>query len=513
MLDPGEAMEIRISELPELSKKRLLGALKNPPNATFVVSESRLKWAWTWLVVFGLGIWWVAAAADDYKWSSDDMHGYLVLFVLASVVGWLSVRYILSWYHSEFKAQFLVNPLYFLRFRFDRIDVVSFTGEKVWRFEHSRDTKGAYAGTRFYFGRAGQEILVKTTSIRVASDLIEALNESPKYVLGLLQRKDVQALYFYDLLYEWRTQNEQGPPNQRAKSTGADRRLKLVGHALLAVVASVGLFFFAISPYNDYRDDEIRWQTAKSTGTAGGYRLYAAMRPDGRHLNEANDEIGKLYARAADTYRAASADSSSAGVEVVIQMLNYAKRTGNYSVFVNFEGDNQIPDDIEERLRRSTGVTNLVPILPSFTQSMNQAREARILQKISESFGKVIPGDILQFSAGQGSAQDMNFTVVYVIEASGDLYYPVSQKSIPESRRDWYTGIEFDWKFEVNVPDEDSSSSKFSLKSEPSDLFHVAYTRSEGQSNDLEPTEVYGAMADSAFEDFGAKLLSQFAVN
>ena len=81
----GEAMEIRVSDLPELSKKRLLAALRNPPNATFVVSESQQKWAWTGLIACGLGIWTVAAAADSYKWSSDDLLRFLILFVVALV--------------------------------------------------------------------------------------------------------------------------------------------------------------------------------------------------------------------------------------------------------------------------------------------------------------------------------------------------------------------------------------------------------------------------------------------
>ena len=506
-------MEIRVSDLPELSRKRLLAALKNPPTATFVVSESRLKWAGAGLVTCALGIWAVAAAADNYKWTSDDLRGYLILFIVAFVIGWISMKYLFAWYRSDFKAQFLVNPLYFLRFRFNHIDAIPFTGQKVWRIEHLRDSKGAYTGTKFYFRtELGQEIRVKTTSIRTANDLIDALNQFPEYISSLVQTQDRQTLYFYDLLYEWRVQNEPRPKNQRTKPTGAAFVFQKLGPSLLAVLVAAGIFFFAALPYNDYRDDEMRWQTAKSSRTASGYRLYSASRPDGRHLYEAHEEIGKLYERAAATYRTASADSSSAGVEVVIKMLEYAKSTGNYKVFVNFQGDNQIPADIEEQLQRSTGMPRLVSILPSFTPSMNQARETRILQKISESFGKVIPGDILQFSIGQGSPQDMNFTVAYVIEASGDLYYPVSQEHFPERNRDWYTGIGFDWDFRVNVPDEEGSNFQFSLKSEPAQLFNVGYTRSAGESGGLVPTAVYGAMADSAFENFGSKLLTQLAV-
>jgi hypothetical protein len=179
---------------------------------------------------------------------------------------------------------------------------------------------------------------------------------------------------------------------------------------------------------------------------------------------------------------------------------------------IDFVGIPKIPSDIEERLRRAIRVSKLVPILPSFTPSMNQARETRILQKISESFGKVIPGDILQFSVGRGSSQDINFTVGYVIQASGELYYPVSQERVAETSRDWYTGIGFDWDFRVDVPNEERSTFQFSLKSEPAQLFNVAYTKSAGESTELVPIAVYGAMADSAFENFGGKLLTQLAV-
>ena len=59
---------------------------------------------------------------------------------------------------------------------------------------------------------------------------------------------------------------------------------------------------------------------------------------------------------------------------------------------------------------------------------MNQARQERILQRISSSFGNVIPGDILQFVHGEAGPRDPVFNITYVITASGDLYYPEKQR-------------------------------------------------------------------------------------
>jgi tetratricopeptide (TPR) repeat protein len=513
VLRQGCNLELRVSDLPEISKARLLAALKKPPQGTFVISESKFGWASIGLVVSFLGLWGLVAVADNYKWQSDDRLGYLILSIGCFVIGWYSIAYLFSWFRSEFKQQVLVNPLYFLRFRFNRIEAIPFTGEKVWTVQHLKDTKGAYTGSKFYFRpETGRRKILKTTSIRTANDLIEALNHFPEYVSGLVQRHDLSTLYFHDLLYEWRVHNEQRPQAAHNDPTGLAFLLRKLGPALIASLLGVFIFFLAIVPYNDYRDDELRWGAAKSSATANAYRVYVASRPDGRHLTDAHTAIGTLYKHAVDNYRGASSNVTSQGVEVVIKMLEYAKSTGHYKVFVSFVGNDQIPSDVEARLRRATGLSKLVPILPSFTPSMNHVREARILQEISESFGKVIPGDILQFSVGRGSPQEINFTVNYVIQATGDMYFPVSQEKLPTANRDFYTGIGFDWGFVVSVPDEESSRFQFSLKSEPAQLFKVAYTKTTGESSELVPTAVYAAMADSAFDDFGSKLLSQLAI-
>lgn len=455
----------------------------------------------------------VASQADNYKWQSEERLVYLALVVVSFVIGWQSAAYLFGWFRHDFKAQVLINPLYFLRFRFDHIEAIPFTGDKVWSIRHLKDTKGAYTGTKFYFrSETGQQKILKTSSIRTANDLIEGLNRFPGYVSDLVQRQDRNTLYFFDLLYEWRLREEQFPGAHRRSSAGLASVLRKLGPALLASLLAIVTFFWAVDPYNDYRDDELRWDTAKSSSTASGFRLYIASRPDGRHVSDAHAAIAKLYEHAADRYRSASGDVKSEGVEVVIKMLEYAKSTGHYKVLVIFAGDNEIPPDIEARRRRSTGLSRLVPILPSFTSAMNQVRETRILQEISESFGKVIPGDILQFAVGPASSQEIGFTVNYVIRASGGMYYPEKQEHIPEANRDWYTGIEFDWTFLVTVPDKESSSFQLVLKSEPAQLFNVAYTRSAGEGTELEPTAVYGAMADSAFDDFGSKLLSRLSV-
>jgi hypothetical protein len=270
-------------------------------------------------------------------------------------------------------------------------------------------------------------------------------------------------------------------------------------------------FFAGFAQYNDYRDDELRWNNAKSSPKATSYRLYLASRPDGRHQSEAHIAISTLYDQAAESYKNSPGSATAEGIEAVLKVLEYAKRTEQYKVFVAFSGDNEIPPDIEGRVRAVTGLPQVIPIMPSFTPAMNQARETRILERISGSFGKVIPGDILQFAVGKPSSRDVSFIVSYIIRSSGEMYYPEKQEHLSVAQRDWYTGISFDWNLYVSVPGSQSSTFHLGLKSEPAEVFQVAYTRVAGGGAELPPTEVYSSMADSAFDNFGAKLVSQLA--
>lgn len=506
-------MQIKVSDLPEANKSRLHAALKNPPSGTFVLGESKLGWASLGVVSVAATFFFVFSQADDYKWQSQEKIAYLVLVVGSFVLGWASLKYLVSWPRNEFKAYVLINPLYFLRFRFDRIVAIPFTSNKVWNIRHMKDTRGAYLGTKFYFrpetGGPGQTL--KTKSIRIANDLIDALNGYPDHVSDLIQRKDNSALYSLDLLYEWRLRENQFPRAATPGPSGVAYILKHLAPFLVAGLLGATAFFAVFAPYNDYRDDELRWSNAKSSSKATAFRLYLASRPDGRHQSEAHNAISALYDQAADSYRNSPGSATSEGIEAVLKVLEYAKRTEQFKVFVIFSGDNEIPADIEERVRVVTGLLQVIPINPSFTPAMNQARETRILQRISRSFGSVIPGDILQFAVGKPSSRDVSFVVTYIIRASGEMYYPEKQENLSVAKRDWYTGISFEWNLNIAVPGSKSSTFQLDLKSEPAEVFQVAYTRVAGEGAGLPPTEVYSSMADSAFDNFGAKLVSQLA--
>ena len=68
------------------------------------------------------------------------------------------------------------------------------------------------------------------------------------------------------------------------------------------------------------------------------------------------------------------------------------------------------------------------------------------------------------------------------------------------------------WNFDISVPDANASKFKFSLTSNPAEQFNVSYEQAGGSDAGFSPVQAYGAMADSAFDDFGSKLLAELSV-
>lgn len=503
-------MRISVDDLPDISKNRLLQAVAGQTRDTFVLQNSKRPWALAGTAAAMASLLYAIYAANDYRWASDQKVAILVFLASTFVVGNFGLLYLLRWYRSVFKDCTLLNPLYLLRFRLSEIAVFPLLATKEFKLDHLYNQQGVYQGAKFRFVFEGGSESFKIASAEQANELISALKRFRGIVAQAIEHQDAETIYSLDLLYEWRIREKQYPKAASRSRFGALAKRAVV--PLFVALGSALLCFIVVDASNDYHDDEKRWHEASTKNTATGYRMYLASRPTGRHIGEAQSSIDQLYERAAYDYQAAAGFRTSDGVEAVIAVLNYAKRTGRYKVYVEFEGDTQIPSDIESRLQRDWGVSNIVPIQPSFAPSANSTRQARIIQRISTTFGRVIPGDILEFSPGQGSSRDVNFRVLYTVEASGHLYYRESQKHLPMARRDLYTGISFDWFFEVYVPGLEGEPFQFSLTSEPADLFRVAYTRYSMGDREPSAGQVYDAMADSAFDNFSARLFSEVSL-
>lgn len=227
-------MRIQIHDLPEASRTRLFAAVKNPPPGTFLINESRLGWTIT-----GLGIalccpLFVIAEADGYKWHQGDQFLFLSIVIFSFVAALISLRYVINWLRYDLKSVVLINPLYFLRIRFDQIEGFPLGSTKNWDVKHGKNAKGIYTGTTFHFYAETRQQTLKLNSRGAANDLVTALNGFPTYVATLVKNEDAATLYALDLLYEWRAREEQYPRASRIRPERFAFIVKHLGPALLA---------------------------------------------------------------------------------------------------------------------------------------------------------------------------------------------------------------------------------------------------------------------------------------
>lgn len=148
----SDSYVVLVSDLPDSCRARLLEAVKNPPPETFVISESKSGWAMATLIGSVFGIFIVVAQANAYKWQQEEVLIYLAVTVGCFVAGLSALRYLLRFFGADFRAHALINPLYFLRIRFGRIDVVSLLSPDAWRVSHKKDLQGNYGGSISRFG-------------------------------------------------------------------------------------------------------------------------------------------------------------------------------------------------------------------------------------------------------------------------------------------------------------------------------------------------------------------------
>lgn len=508
----GERIVFRISKLPTITKQRIAHALaEESPNA--IVLRVRAGQSAIVLVSAAAGatVIGIMAYTQQYRWNAIQTRAVFIVLALAFVAGALGVLRLIRDNRTQFRNAILINPFYVICVNPRELAAYPLSSLKSPDLRDAKSYLPSSMALTLTF-EDGTISYTPSTPLQ-RKQLINALNGFRCYREEMSGR-DTGSIYQHDLLHE-----------ARALARRYGRKRNLRGFAMniewavtaTALLAAVGCGLLA-DHMNDNADDEIRWASATSANTASAFRVYLVSRPYGAHRAEAGTEIDRIYRDSGVRYQT-QAGESSPGVEAVIAVLEYARATGRYNVAVTFEGTNQIPDGLEGQLQREYGIGDIAPAAWSFQDVFNKGRESKILQRIQTSFGKVIPGDVLAFDTGQPEAGDVQFAVSYLVKPTGSVYYPVSEEHLPDAKRHFYVGIGYNWHFDIRIPDRDALY-QLKFASTPASLFQVAYQRVSKNAldvgtqdpNPVNPAEVYDAMAESAFEDFSSKLLSEVAL-
>jgi hypothetical protein len=264
-----------------------------------------------------------------------------------------------------------------------------------------------------------------------------------------------------------------------------DRKTSLnyVQRNFITIPSVIGVFLlqFFLLPYGI---DFFAFDDSRDKNTATAYRKYLSEPRNKLYRGEAENNIQNLY----NGYIHKLRDTKESFEKfAIIKTLEYLRDNRIFSVNINFSFSSNVRDIYRQ------GV-NVISAENSFTKEKNDNREARLVQEINNSIGKILPTDIVTFIRNN----DMNSPTIeinyeYLNSKDNSLYYPVAQENLPENQRTYYYGISVNWRFKWYLPSDKNSIVAFDLVSSP----RIQFLTKSLASDDT----VYSDMIYTAFEE------------
>ncbi|MGJ5816228.1 J domain-containing protein [Paludibaculum fermentans] len=284
------------------------------------------------------------------------------------------------------------------------------------------------------------------------------------------------------------TKSKSGPKHFRRSKMRRSLWLALASSVISACVIWPGLRL------QDYYIDTRQWTSARAFDSAQSMRGYLKKRPNGRYSSNAQDRLDQIYAQTAARFSRSNtrlAQDSNARA-LIIAMLSFAHRTGQYDVGIYFKGENQLPSNLEQSIGQKFNVDHILDLGDAFSDQNMRARESAIGAELITTFSSVIPNGVLDFHLSPDQLPPMWLAVDYTVLPSDALYYNTKERGLPERVRAYYPGILFRWRIEM-CAGHNSDQYAFEISSNPAQHITVDGTGASSAS------AVYRAMSLSAF--------------
>ena len=273
------------------------------------------------------------------------------------------------------------------------------------------------------------------------------------------------------------------------------------------------LMALILIPINVIKEDNYDFRQAEYEYTPRekltGYLRYLEQHPHGRHVDDANQGIEKIYD---DAVAKVQSMPNSAVAPMMTELLATLRKARSNRIGVRYESHTLFEkldlEKIPEKYRE-----NLIDPRKAFGDTANAAREATITRSIQSALDTAV-GAFLEVGEGQprydyrlGRSVDplpapAEFVIAYDVELSGSIYTSDATAKSPSRR---FLGIAFIWDFGVQFGDEKALKYEFELPSRPAK--NISWTTYGDHESETLP---YDKMAESAFDDFSARLSSRF---
>jgi hypothetical protein len=451
-----------------------------------------------------------------------------------------------------------VHPVYLIDADFDQVTAYPLVGlDSVNLTHHLRNGVYQYTDVAMKFGALPLSVQYfgKDGSVEFAKSLLSYSDR-----LRLAQQQGTLSSVPESNLFET-TSNAAPAKNNRwlIESGAAGAAGAVLGFALLPAIHDTiadDNAFYNCGITNEY-DREYRFYTyysgtydSKMTEIERTCRYYVENYPDGKHIDEADDKIFsfskesiikledykrflpngrniknidaaivELYNQAEKKYREtakpqvnpgvpqrATPELANQGIEAMAQVIQALRDTRSSKVYVqysrNIDFEGKTGHLSAEEVKKGHPGLTFTPIEPAFTTQLNQDRESGITQTLVDTFGEIIPQEIMRFEAlPEGTPAPADAAVVF------DINYLVYPSQYFFSGKDPITGLDsknvhhdivFAWSFTIKFP-KNPAQKTYELKIES------IPANSVNQGIDM-----YDSLVRSCFADFGAHLKGTF---
>lgn len=282
---------------------------------------------------------------------------------------------------------------------------------------------------------------------------------------------------------------------------------------LFAALGFGVLLTLILIPLNAIKRDNYAFSAAQYAynphDKLNGYLRYLMQYPSGRHADEANTAIEKMYDEALAKVDAAP---NAAAAPMMREVLGVLRKARSNRIDVRYESHTLFEKldltKLPEKLQQ-----NLVDPKRAFGDQANAAREATITRAIQTALDKSL-GSFIEVGKGERRYDyelhrevdplpaPATFVIAYDVELSGSLYTSEKTATKPESH---FLGIGFFWDFGVQFEGQETLKYEFSIESRPAK--NISWTTYGSYESDTLP---YDKMAESGFDDFSTRLAARF---
>jgi hypothetical protein len=246
------------------------------------------------------------------------------------------------------------------------------------------------------------------------------------------------------------------------------------------------------------RYGEARFREVMKKKDTSELRAYRLEFP-GQHVEDTAAALRKKYADARKRYDALiDGKQTDAAAVAGIRALLATENLDAFVVPVVFLQVAGLEAPELEALVKRLGVREVFPVAPSFTEQRNAGRQHAVVWSMNKAIAPVA-GDL--FSLSEIALEDASDRIVVAqkVFPSGSVYSPVADRDKPISEQSVSIGIAM--AFDCTVETRGHPRHRFSMVAKPA---------SEISTAKMAGSEIYHAMANSAFDDFRVQLLRAY---